>query len=53
MKANCGYDRESQMTLKIMNQLEVVLKLRQLAKDNGGKLTLRAASAIAKWIKEQ
>ena len=41
------------MTLQIMNQLELVKKLREIALANGCHLTLRAAIAIVHWLKQQ
>jgi len=38
--------------LVIMNKLELVRTLRQLASTEGCHLTLRAASKIANWLKD-
>ena len=44
--------RKAKMTIQIMNQLEFVQKIKDIAAANGRHLTLRAASAITKWMKE-
>lgn len=38
--------------LVIMNKLELVIALRKIAEHRNCHLTLRAASAIADWLKE-
>lgn len=38
--------------LVIMNKLELVKVLRQIAANEGCHLTLRAASKIANWLKD-
>lgn len=38
--------------LVIMNKLELVMTLRKIAATEDCKLTIRAASKIADWIKE-
>lgn len=40
------------MSLVIMNKLELVRTLRQIAESEGCHLTLRAASKMADWLKE-
>ena len=40
------------MSLIIMNKLELVRTLREIAASEGCHLTLRAASKIASWLKD-
>lgn len=40
------------MSLVIMNKLELVRTLREIAKQEGCKLSLRAALKMAEWIKD-
>lgn len=41
------------MTLVIMNKLDVIKELREIARREGCHLTLKAALKIADWLKEQ
>ena len=41
------------MSLVIMNKLELVRTLREIAASEGCHLTLRAASKIAGWLKDE